>query len=238
MIFFVRVGLGQGTEAIFLPQDAQQIDERDVRGSTEYPLQPGLSRMAFPDSDTVYYVINEVAALQARLSDQFADLGRNGSDFNVRYDIFRSEFMHFRLRSDSPDVRYLKVERPLLVQLNEYFEAGGYASGEGSIDYLEYQMPIEVCPGLSAAIQDMQAVLQSAANSISSPSPLPSEESDVFFTGAISYQLRIRMGRDLVGRFSVSVNNGRTLHDRVHAIMLNIRDCSSNFEPESRKHDF
>jgi hypothetical protein len=238
LLFDVRASLGQGKEAPFLPQDAQLIAERNVGGSTEYDLQPGLSRMAFPDSDAIYYVINEVAAMQSRLSDRLADIGRNNSDISIRFDIFRNEFVHFRLRLGVPDVRYFKVENPLLVQLSEYFEAGGYANGGGTIAYLEYQMPIAACPGLDAAIQYMQAVLRTAVNNIGSQPKLRSEGFEVFVTDATWYQLRIRMGRDLEGRFSVSENDGRSLYDPVHAIMMNIRACSSNFEPESRKHDF
>jgi hypothetical protein len=239
LLIGIRVGIGQEKEALFLPQDAQLLDERTVRGTTEYPLQPGLSRMTFPDSDITYYVINEVAALQGRLSDQLSDIWRNDSDISIRYDLYRSEFVHLRLRSENPDVRYFRVERALLFQLYEYFDAGGYANGGGSIDFLEYRMPIDACPGLDAAIRDMLVVLQSSTSSIGSQSEsVPSDESDVFVTDAISYQLRARMGKTLEGRFSVSENNGRSLYDPVRAIMVAIRECSSEVEPESRRHDF
>jgi hypothetical protein len=99
LLLAARAGFCQEREALLLPQDAQIIDEKSVRGSTEQFLQPGLSRMRFPDSSVTYYVVDEVAALQARISDQLGDIGRNDSDISIQFDFVRNEGVHIRLRS-------------------------------------------------------------------------------------------------------------------------------------------
>jgi len=125
------------------------------------------------------------------------------------------------------------------LQLHRYFEAGGYANGGGSIDYLEYRIPIDSCLGLDSAIEDMQATLLSYASSIGSEPPsAPSTDSDEFVVDGISYTLRVRMGRTLEARFSAGENDGRALYDPAHGIMTTVRECSRLIDSEPRQQEF
>lgn len=232
-------GAAQEKDALFLPRDLELLDEKTVVGTVETPLEPGLSRIAFPGSTTTFYVIDEAAVLRAKLADRLSDIGNNDSDISIRYDTYRSEFVHLRLRAGLRDARLLRVEGSLGLQLHGYFEAGGYANGRGAVDYVEYGMPVDSCPGLGPAIEDMLATLQSYASSIGTEPPsAPTRVSDEFITDAISYALRVRMGRTLEARFSASENSGRALYDPAHAIMTAVRQCRRLTVPEPRRLEF
>ena len=176
---------GQESQALFLPRDGQRIDEMTVTGTRERRLPSGLTRLTVPDSATTYYVIDEVNAARGDLFDAFADISRNDSDISIGYDQLRSDFVHLRIRESARDVRHIRMEPALLFQLSEFFRAGGYANGPGSIKFVEYQSPIADCPGLDAAIDRMEALLLDSVSNIGAPL----EPADVLVVDGIGYRM-------------------------------------------------
>jgi hypothetical protein len=105
----------------------------------------------------------------------------------------------------------------------------------GSVEYLEYRIPITNCPEISAPISRMAIALEEAASSIGTR-PAAAELEEIVVDGPY-YQLTTRMSRLLVGHFGVGVNAG-PLFDAVHSIMLTVRECSEALVPEVRTSDF
>ena len=221
---------GQEKEALFLPQDEQAVDELTVRGTSEMPLPAGLSRLRVPNSDRTYYVVDEMRAWRSHLHEAFADIYRNGSDISIGTDRIRSEFIHLRLRGDMLDVRYFQVEPGLLFQISDFFRAGGFANGSGSVEYLEHMFPISSCSGLGAAIERLEVSLRESVSRIG-PVPL-----DTVSVDGLSYGLRVRLGR-LMGSFGVDQNND-LMFDVVHSIRMTVRECSMAIEPQFRTRAF
>lgn len=218
----------QSTQVLILPQDDQVVEDVTVAGTQERDLPSGLSRLTVPNTQTTYYIVDEVDAARGNLFNVFADIWRNDSDISIGYDQYRSEFIHLRIRNEVRDMRYIKVEPALLFQVSAFFRDGGYPNGAGSIEFLEYQRPISNCPELDAAIERMERRLQESV----SPIYVPLESEEVVVDG-INYQLRLRMGRALQGTFEVGENSG-PLFDEVHSIMVAVRECSTDLEPEVR----
>ena len=194
------------------------------------PLPAGLSRLRVPNSDTTYYVVDEKGAWRGRVREAFADIYRNDSDISIGTDQIRSEFIHLRLRADMLDVRYFQVEPGLLFQISDFFRAGGFANGSGSVEYLEYMFPISSCSGLGTAIDRLEELLR---ESVSRIGPVPF---DTVSVDGLSYGLRVRLGR-LMGSFGVDQNND-LLFDAVHSIRIAVRECSMAIEPQFRTRAF
>lgn len=233
ILFCIGVAEAQETEVLFLPQDSQLVDEITIPGTRETTLSAGLSRLAIPGSETNYYVINEVAALRARLREALSNIWQNDSDISIAYDQYRSDFIHLRLGEGTRDARYFTVEPTLLFQVSEFFREGGFANGSRSVELLEYQVPIRNCSGLGPSIQRVEALLQDAVSRIDvRPEPL-----EIVIVDGIGYQLQVRMGHALEGRFNVGENSG-PLFDAVRSVRMAVRECSMAVEPELRTHDF
>lgn len=220
----------QEKEALFLPQDAQRIDDMTIRGTSERYLSMGLSRLKIPGSETIYYVVNEETAWQSDLREGFADIYRNDSDISIGTDQLSTEFVHLRIRADTMDARLFKVEPALGVQLWEFFRAGGFSGGGGSVDYLEYLFPISSCSGLGEAVERLEALLQESASTIG---PVPF---DTVRVDGLQYALRVRLGR-LMGSFNINQDNG-SLFDAVRSIKMTVRECSMSVQPEEKTRDF
>lgn len=228
---------GQEKQVFFLPRDSQLRDDLTIVGLSERRLPAGLSRLTVPDSDTTYYVIDEVAALQRDVYTALSDIYRNDSDISIGTDQLRTDVIHLRIREETRDARYLRVDPALLFQTNEFFRAGGYSRATESIEVLEYQFPIDSCSGLDAAIERIEALLQDSVSSIVPREPMrPGEVRTVSVDGA-QYSLNVRLGLGLHGSFGVSQNNG-ALFDAVRSIRTAVHECSMALEPEVKAHDF
>jgi hypothetical protein len=191
--------------------------------------------MAFTDVDKTYYVIDQVAALRGWISEALADVWRNDSDLSIRFDLLGGEFIHLRRADDGPEVRYFRFEDWLQIQLSEFFESGAHANDGGSVEFLEYGIPIASCPELGANVSRMETALEESVRSIGTR-PAEAEVEEIIVDGPY-YQLTARMDRLLEGRFGVGANAG-PLFDAVHSIMLKVRECTRTLEPVVRVSDF
>ena len=226
----------QDKQALFLPRDSQLRDELSVAGLRELRLPSGLSRLIVPDSDTTYYVIDEVAASQKDIYSALSDIYQNDSDISIGTDQLRTDVIHLRVREETRDVRYVVVEPALLFQVNDFFTAGGYSRAGESMEVLEYQFPIDSCSELNAAIERMEALLRDSVSSIVPREPMRAGEVGTVSVDGAQYTLNVRLGLGLRGSFGVSQNNG-VLFEAVRSIRTAVRECSMPLEPEVRAHD-
>ena len=137
------VAQAQDAEALSLPKEQSIVDSLTRAGTVQWSGLAGLSRMEFTDVDETYYVIDQVGALRGWISEALANVWRNDSDLSIRYDLLGGEFIHLRLADDGPEVRYFRFENWLQIQLSEFFESGAHANDGGSVEFLEYRIPIE-----------------------------------------------------------------------------------------------
>lgn len=127
----VETAVSQETEALFLPQDQEWLDELTVVGSTWTPELDGLARLSVPSSSSAIYVVDQVAALQGEISAALASLWRNDSDISIRFGVFGDEFAHLRRVAEGFELRYFRFENALPVQLRAFFEEEGYVAAVG-----------------------------------------------------------------------------------------------------------
>jgi hypothetical protein len=191
--------------------------------------------MAFTDVNETYYVIDQVAALRGWISEALADVWRNDSDLSIRFDLLGGEFIHLRLTDDGPEVRYFRFGDWLQIQLSEFFESGADANDGGSVEFLEYGIPIASCPELGTNIGRVEAALEESVGSIGTR-PAQAEVEEIIVDGPY-YQSTARMNRFVEGSFGVGANAG-SLFDAVHSIMLKARECARTLEPAVRVSDF
>jgi hypothetical protein len=217
-----------------LPSDEQLIEDMTVDGMTETRRLWGLSKIELPNSDTTYYVVDQRAAFTTRISDAIAAVGRNDSDISIHSAFPGPEFVHLSFSGETSSVLYSVFQNRLFTQLSEFFDAGGFANGGGRVEYLEYQVPVDGCPGLRTRMDNLKSGLELAVRSIGSRS----ETRTMVIDGA-SYNLHVRLGGGLRGSFGVGPNNG-PIFETVRSIVLTVRECQMQLalEPILRTREF
>jgi len=230
-VLIVAGAQGQELETLILPDDEQAFDRLQVPGSAETTGLSGLSRMSVPNSTTTYYIIRQRDAMRNLISERLADIYRNDSDISIRFDQLGGEFIHIKFDEGRTEIRYFRFEDWLRIQLNEFLESGGSFNGGGSVEFLDYRIPLRACRELDNHISQIETNLQESVSNIGARSVITE-----FVVDGPYYQLSTRMNR-LLGQFGVGGNVG-PMFDAVHSTMLTVRECSRALEPNVGTMDF
>ena len=233
--FGAGVAVSQDRTALFLPRDQQTLDDLIVTGTGWTDDLAGITRMVVPNSDITYYLVDEVTALQGEISDSLSNVLRNQSDIGIRFGTFGDEFAQLLFDGERFSLRSIKFDEALPIQLRRFFEEGGFANGQRSVEYLEYRISSGVCPTLDASVARMRAVLRNSMNGIGDP--LKEDEVQSFTVDGAYYWLDVRMARLLVAKIGVGANAG-PLFEAVHSFSQTLRECRVTIEPQVRASDF
>jgi hypothetical protein len=123
----------------------------------------------------------------------------------------------------------------LLSQVSEILGSSLGKNQGRSVEFYEYQFPVETCEGLSARIEDIKVAIRESVGSIGqrSPTPMPQE----IVVDGRHYELRIRINRYFEGVFGVGENDER-LFGPIDAVVRTAGTCSQQVDRRLRTHDF